>query len=293
MNQRAFRFSTLPLCCAFLTVATTPHFLSAAKLKAIPGGEVDRSVTAALSGQGVTKPSVISHIDLTEAFGTVTQWTFVVAQDGGKPALDFEDHGPIFLCLVKATGPDCVQDIYQQIKGEMPWSDKPYHLFAVRIVYANQNRSSPLLLVKVCGVAGADGDCWIATALYRYDKGTDRFIRVFVNFTGRNNNQATRFVESGPLQGDVIVDNPTEHAPYTYWIEVYRAGDSGQYGRILRYRGLTEYSDGNPLAVADSEMPEILLRLGLWHPGDPLPVPAHLPQGCRHLLMRNGEEWCE
>jgi hypothetical protein len=91
----------------------------------------------------------------------------------------------------------------------------------------------------------------------------------------------------------VIVDNPTENAPYTYWIEVYRAGDSAQYGRILRYRGLTGYSDGNPLAVTDSEMPEILHRLGSWKPGDPLPVPAHLPKGCHDLFMRHGEEWCK
>ena len=158
---------------------------------------------------------------------------------------------------------------------------------------ANPNQSSPLLFLKVCGEVSGDGDGAIAAALYMYDKGTDRFIRVFLNLTGRNNNQATRFVESGPLQGDVIVDNPTENAPYTYWIEVYRAEDSGKYGRILRYRGHTGYSDGNPLAVADSEMPEILHRLGLWHPGDPLPVPAHLPEGCRDLFMLHSEEWCK
>jgi hypothetical protein len=138
-----------------------------------------------------------------------------------------------------------------------------------------------------------NGDCEIATALYQYEKVTDRFVRVFLNLTGRNNNQATRFVESGPLQGDVIVNNPTENAPYTYWIEVYRAESSGQYERILRYRGRTGYGDGNPLAVADSEMPEILRHLGLWHPGDALPVPIHLPQGCTDLFMRNGEEWCK
>jgi hypothetical protein len=177
----------------------------------------------------------------------------------------------------------------------MPWADTPYHLFASSIVHGGQNKTRPFLFVEVCG-AGAmsgDGDCGIATALYMYDKGADRFIRVFQNLAGRNNNQATCFVESGPLQGDVIVDNPTENAPYTYWIEVYRAGDSGQYGRILRYRGLTGYSDGNPLAVADSEMPEILRRLGQWQPGDPSPVPAHLPQGCCDLFMRHGEEWCK
>lgn len=292
MNQRAFRFSELSLCCAFLTAAITPHFLSAEKPKAIPGEEIDRSVIAALSHQGITKSKVISHIDLTEPFGTVTQWTFVTVQDDGHSD-DFEDHGPIFLCLVKAARPDCDLRFYQQAESETSPLDIPYDLFTGSVVYANQNKSSPLLFIKVCGEMGGNGNCGIATALYMYDKSNDRFIRVFLNLTGRNNNEATRFVESGPLQGDVIVDFPTENAPYSYWIEVYRAENSGQYGRILRYRGHTGYSDGNPLAVADSEMPGILHHLGSWQPGDPLPVPAHLPQGCSHLFMRHGEEWCK
>jgi len=293
MNQKAFRFDALSLCCTLLTVILAPQFLRAEKPRVIPVEEVDRSVIAALAHQGITKPSVVSHLDLTEPFGTVTQWTFVVVQDGGQPPKELEDHGPILLCLVKATSPDCALHMYQQVRSEMPWFDTPYHFFAGSVVYANQGKSDPLLFVKVCGAEGPNGNCGIATALYRYDKAADRFIRVFLNLTGRNNNQATRFVESGPLRGDVIVDYPAENAPYTYWIEVYRAGDSGQYGRILRYRGHTGYSDGNPLAVADSEMPEILRRLGLWHPGDPLPVPARLPEGCREVFLRHGEEWCK
>lgn len=295
MNPRAFRIRALSLWCAFLTAVITPCLLGADKPKSIPGEGVDRSVIAALSRQGVVKPTVLSHIDLTEAFGTVNQWTFVVVQDGGQPPTELEEHGPIFVCFVKAHSPDCARHFYQQVRSDMPWADTPYHLFASRIVYGGENKTRPFLFVTVCG-AGAmsgDGDCEVATALYRYDRETDRFIRVFRNQTGRNNNQATRFVESGPLRGDVIVDYPRENAPYTYWIEVYQAEDSGQYGRILRYRGHTGYSDGNPLAVADSEMPEILRRLGLWHPGDSLPVPAHLPQGCRDVFMRNGEEWCK
>jgi len=276
MNQIALRIPALSLCCAFLTAAITPHFLSAEKPKAIPGEEVDRSVIAALSHQGITKPKVVFHIDLTEPFGTATQWTFVVVQDGGQLIDDFEDHGQILLCLVKAAVPDCAQHLYQQTGSDMPEFDRPFHFFAGTVVYANQNKSNPVLFLKVCGTAGGNGNCAIATALYMYDKGADRFIRVFLNHTGRNNNEATRFVESGPLQGDVIVDYPTENAPYTYWIEVYRAGDSGQYGRILRYRGVTSYSNGNPLAVADSEMPEILRRMGLWQPGDPLPPKDHI-----------------
>ena len=76
-------------------------------------------------------------------------------------------------------------------------------------------------------------------------------------------------------------------------MEIYRAEQSGHYVRILRYRGRTGYNDGNPLAVADSEMPEILRHLGLWRPGDAVPVPAHLPQGRGDLFIRNGEEWCK
>lgn len=134
----------------------------------------------------------------------------------------------------------------------------------------------------------------VQTTLYRYDPSTDRFGRVFVHDSGgSNNNQAARFVEQGPLQGDVIVDYPAVYAPYAYWIQVYAPGKSGQYARILRCRGRTGYGGRNPLPVADSEMPEILERPGLWKPGDALPVPPRRPEGCVRLVFRNGEEWCK
>jgi hypothetical protein len=293
MISKYLRSPALSICCVLLIAALTARLLNGERIKTLSAEEINRSVIVALSHQGVTKPTVISHVDLTGPFETASQWTFVAVQDGSKPAEDFEDHGPILLCLVKSASPDCALHLYQQVRSDMPWFDTPYHLFAGTVVFANQNKSRPLLFLKVSGAVSGDGDCGIATALYTYDKGTDRFTRVFLNLTGRNNNQVTRFVESGPLQGDLIVNNPTEDAPYTYWIEIFRAGDSGQYDRILRYRGLTGYSDGNPLAVADSEMPEILRRLGLWQPGDPLPVPPHLPKRCRDLFMRHGEEWCK
>lgn len=295
MNRSAFskRIKAASLCYAVLAPVFAAQRLYAEKPKPISAEEIDRSVIATLLHKGVTEPKVISHIDLTAGFGTATQWTFLVVQDGGHPIPDFEESGPIFLCLVKAVSPDCAEDLYQHVNSEQPWPETPYHLFAGRVVYAGQNRSSPLLLVKVCGQEGGNGNCEIATALYRYDREADRFSRVFLNVTGRNNNEATRFVERGPLQGVVIVNYPTEHAPYTYWIEVYRAGDSGRYVQILRYRGHTGYNDGNPLAVSDSEMPEILHRLGLWQPGYALPVPAHMPRGCSDLFMRQDEEWCK
>ena len=97
---------------------------------------------------------------------------------------------------------------------------------------------------------------------------------------------------NGSLQGDMIVDAPTDNAPYGYWIEVFSQHRSGRYERILKYRSHTGYCDGNPLPVADSEMPEIMERLGVWKLGDPLPIPMHEPSDCGRLVMRHGEEWC-
>jgi hypothetical protein len=294
MNRMAFssRINALSLCCAFLTAVVTPHCLGANK-PTIAGEEIDQSVIAALPHHGAAKPKIISHIDLTEPFGTVTQWTFVAVQEGGQATSELEDQRPIHVCLVKASSPDCSENLYQQVGTEQPSSDTPYHLLASSVVYSGQSQSSPLLFVKLCGAEGFNGNCGIATALYRYERGADSFIRVFQNLTGRNNNEATRFVEHGSLQGNVIVDYPTENAPYTYWIEVYQARELGHYVRVLRYRGRTGYGDGNPLAVSDSEMAEILSHLGLWKPGDALPIPAHLPRGCSRLYMRQGEEWCK
>lgn len=287
-----WRIDALSLLLAFLIVVVMPCSAEE-NLTTIPGADLDRSVIAALSHQGIAKPKIISHIDLTEPFGTVTQWTLVAVQQGGPPPTQLEDRGPILICLVKGASPDCNQHFYGQVDRDRPWFNTPYHLFDSRVVYAGQNKSSPLLLVQVCAAEIFDGNCGVATALYRYDRQANRFLQVFLNVTGRNNNEVTRFVENGPLQGDMIVNYPTEQAPYTYWIEVYRAGESGQYVRILRYRGRTGYNDGNPLAVADSEMPEILNRSGFWQPGDPLPVPPHFSPRCTQLYIRQGEEWCK
>jgi len=284
--------STLPLCFAFLIFVGTSQCVAADK-PTITGEEIDQSVMATLSRQGAEKLKVISHIDLTQLFQTATQWTFVAVREDRQPITDIEDHAPIHVCFVKAIEPDCSENLYQDAAKQRPPFDTPYHLLTSRVVNAGQNQPSALLFIQLCGAEGPNGNCGIATALYRYERETDRFIRVFQGLTGRNNNEATRFVERGFLQGNVIVNYPTENAPYTYWIEMYRANASGRYVRVLRYRGRTGYGDGNPLAVADSEMPEILRHLGLWKPGDALPVPDHLPRGCSHLYMRRGEEWCK
>lgn len=294
MSRTAFYIRThaLPLFCAFLIAVTKAQCFGADK-PTIAGEKIDQLVLAALSRQGAAKPKVISHIDLTQPFGTVSQWTFIAAQEEAPPDADTEDQGPLHVCFVKGSTPDCSENPYHSDGSKDVTVEAPYRLRAGSVVYGGRNQSDPLLFLQLCGVQGGNGNCGIVTELYRYEKGTDHFVRVFKNFTGRNNNEATRFVEQGPLQGNVIVDYPTGNAPFTYWIEVYRANESGTYVRILRYRGSTHYGDGNLLAVADSEMPSLLGHLGLWKSGDALPVPPHMPKGCSRLYMQRDEEWCK
>ena len=151
---------------------------------------------------------------------------------------------------------------------------------------------APVLSFKACSLHGGNGSCGISTFLFVYDKAADRFRIAFSNMTGSNNNEETRFVESGPLQGDVVVATPPSNAPFGYTVEVYRPAPGGNYVRILRYRGRTSYDDGNPLPVIDSEMPALLKRLRHWKAGDALPIPPAMPAGCMRLFLRKGVEWC-
>ena len=160
-------------------------------------------------------------------------------------------------------------------------------------MFAGPGRTLPLLRIKSCTMSGANGNCGVSTFLFAYDRKAERFRVVFFNVMGRNNNQEARFVGNGPLLGSVIVANPTNDAPFAYFVDVYKRISDSEYSRVLRYRGNTRYGDGNPLAVIDSEMPETLRRLGLWKTGDALPVPPSMPGGCTRLVMRKGVEWCE
>src|SRR5258708_4796409 len=253
---------------------------------------VELAVTGALKSKGVKEPKVISYIDLTKEFGTTSAWALAVVQDSVPANAEWEGHGPLYICLLKNRSPDCLDIPGAEVPTEKPYSGELFVLIDARIVQASSGDVSPRLILKTCTEPGGDGDCGIETTLYAYNKSSDRFYRVFRNATGQNRNELTRFIESGPLRGYIIVDYPTENAPYTYWVEVYRQQGVGNYTQILRYRGHTAYGDGNRLAVIDSEMPETLRQLGLWRRGDPLPVPAELPAGCRTLFIRHAEEWC-
>jgi hypothetical protein len=194
--------------------------------------------------------------------------------------------------------PDCSEETflakYREAKVSFVSGEPTFHeLIASDVVFSGPGRTLPLLRIQACMNRGANGNCGVSTFLLSYDRKAEMFRVVFFNMMGRNNNQETRLVEKGPLLGSVIVTYPTNDAPFTYFVEVYRRISDGEYSRVLKYRGRTGYGDGNPLAVIDSEMPETLRRLGLWKTGDALPVPPSMPKGCKRLVIRKGVEWCE
>lgn len=255
---------------------------------------VEQAVTNALPTWQGQKAKIIDYLDLTQPFATTSPWALVVAQDAKPPPADLAAMGnasPLAVCFVKALAPSCTTA--RSHAGDS-WFDVPNELGVATVVFAGRNKTKPLLMLQTLSAHGMNGNASIGTTLFQYDLNTDGFLQVFANVNGgTNNNAETRFVERGPLQGDVIVNYPTDNAPYAYWIEVYALGKSDHYLRILRYRSITHYGDGNPLPVADSEMPEIMARSGFWKPGDALPIPQVAPKGCGPLVMRHGEEWCK
>jgi hypothetical protein len=270
----------------------------------LPKAIVEQAVIAAIPVWHGQKASILKYLDLTRPFDTASPWALVVAQDPGPPGEpDLEDHGPIAVCLVKALTPHCMEKYplhgrwlkwYAKYGSYLSWYVTAYDLDIARVVYAGKDGAGPLLLLKTYSARSGDGNSNIRMALFDYDPQEDQFRQVFENFSGgSNNNQAARFIERGPLQGDVIIDYPTSHAPYVYWVEVYAPGKSGQFTRLLKYRSHTRYGDGNPLPVIDSEMPAIMKRLSVWGSGDALPLPHNVPSGCGQLVLRHGEEWCQ
>jgi hypothetical protein len=253
----------------------------------VSSAEINASVISSLPTSHGQSADIVAGLDLTRPFETRTQWTYVAAiLPGTHPnGTDVQPikGGPLAQCFVSGLTPKCTY-----APPEVSSFSIPIRLYSARVVFAAPEQSQPRLLTKTGSSSGGNGSHAIFTELFTYDGGSNQFISVFSNATGSNNNQETRFMESGPLRGDVIVVVPASSA-FGYWITAYVFGKGEQYRRVLRYRSATRYGDGNRLAVIDSEMPGILRHFGLWRPGDPLPTPAD----CTHPVLRHAEEWCQ
>jgi hypothetical protein len=239
-------------------------------------------------------PSAMSSIDLSKPFGTRSAWRFTASQGpeiedpNGMPG--DKAPGAIRLCISNDKGKSCRPDLRAIIRipeTDDPFSE-PHFLDKAEIVRSGGGRA--LLLVQVASLHSGDGDQAVGTQVLAYDRRHDRFAPIYEKSTGRNNNQEVRYVTGGALHGAMISAEPTEDAPFGFWVTVDRLTPAYTYRQVLRYRSATHYGDGNPLSVIDSEMPNIERRLGLWRQGSPLP----LPKGrCPRPHLARMELWCK
>jgi hypothetical protein len=236
---------------------------------------------------------IVAELDLSRPFGAPSGWRFSAVQ--GEPLDDpigltgDKVPGALRLCLRKAASAPCDPHLRTTV-ADGPDSDlfaAPHSLDAARIVHGPSGRA--LLLVQTGSLHSGNGDRLVLTQVLAYRSGADRFERVYEHLVGQNNNQEVRYIAAGPLKGDIVSAEPTQDAPYGFWMTVHAPTADGGFKQALRYRSATRYADGNPLAVIDSEMPNMAQRLGLWRPGAPLPLPA---RACPTPHLVKGALWC-
>lgn len=258
MGCNTYRFLLLTALVAVIVALPDPA-------SATDSTKVEQAVISSLPEWHGAKAHIVDRLDLTRPFATRAQWTLVVAKFQGPPPgilTESEDDGPLVVCLAKEGTPGCSYR-FPDTGSSPSWFDTPYHYLSSKVVFADARHTEPLLLLKTATAHSLNGSHGIETRLFTYDRQADGFETIFSNQTGSNNNQETRFVEHGPLSGDIIVAEPTRDAPYAYWISVYARDGAGRYSdRLLTYRSHTHYGDRDRRAVIDSEMPTILSHLG-------------------------------
>jgi hypothetical protein len=239
--------------------------------------------------------SVISNIDLSGPFATREAWRFIATQGppvGEDDPSGMKEPGEIQLCLRAAPSAPCDPQLQSAVRATSNTDDpfaQPHYLNVVKIVYPHGDLGQPLLFVQVGSLHSGDGDQEVSTQILAYENSQNHFMRVYQYTTGRNNNEEVRYISTDILRGDIISVDPTENAPFGYWVTVNVLTPQYTYKTVLRYRSATRYGDGNPLAVIDSEMPSIEQRLGYWKPGAALPLPS---DPCPKPRLIRMELWC-
>ncbi len=247
----------------------------------------------AAAGSAAPGSTTVKDMDLSKSFATRSPWRLTATQ--GPPiawdatASGADELGELHPCLHRAASSACDPALRVTLRAGVgdDYFSTPHYLNQAQVVHGS---GRPQLLVRTASLHAADSGQIVLTQLLAYRPGRDRFVRVYEHATGTNNNQEDRFIETGRLKGDVISAEPTQNAPYGFWITLNAPTAAGPYKQVLRYRSATHYNDGNRLAAIDSEMPTILQHLGLWRPGMPLPRPAG---PCPKPHMVGKEMWCE
>jgi hypothetical protein len=249
---------------------------------------------AACCCAGAAPPTqkVIARIDLSKPFHLPAGASFIATQgpEVDDPIYEGEKApGLIHLCLRAALSAPCAPTLDDALRqGEQAdWFSSIRYLEIDRLEYPNGGARPPLIHLQVSSLHSGDGDQRRVVEILARRAG--RFEVIYRQYIGNNHNEEARYIRSGPLKGSVVAALSPFGPPFSYVLKVSRLTPDYRYRQVLRYRSATIYGDGNPLAVIDSEMPNILRRLGLWQPGQPLPLPS---SPCPHPHLVKTELWC-
>ena len=238
------------------------------------------------------RQKTIARIDLSKPFHLTSGAVFTATQgpDVDDPIYDGQTApGLIHLCVRAGASASCAPNVDDALRGAEPIRFAQIHFLEIsEIVYPHGRNRAPLFHLQVGSLHAGNGTQNHAALLLSYRPQERSFETVFQDQFGGNMNQETRYIASGPLKGAMIAVHPTDNAPFGYWVSVHRPAADYRYRQVLRYRSATVYNDGNPLAVIDSEMPNILRHLGMWRPGRPIPAPKR----CRNPHLVKTELWC-
>ena len=238
--------------------------------------------------------TVIADIDLSRPFVTTAPWRFTASQEppvDDPVGIGGQVPGVVDLCLRSSASGPCDDHLQQRISGRGAGDlyAAPHFLRRAAVVWPGGKSRPPLLWVQTGSSRSVDGGQLLFTQVLAYHRAAGSFDRVYRFVTSSNNDQEVRFVATGALRGDIISVEPTDDAPFAFWVTVSALTPDGPYRPVLRYRSATRYGDGNPLAVIDSEMANIERRLHLWRPGQSLPLP---PGACPRPHLLHMALWC-
>jgi hypothetical protein len=210
-----------------------------------------------------------------------------------KDPLPMSDSAPgaIRLCIQLNNQSSCAPAIRDPLARDADRDvfSESHFLETAEVVYPRGTVNPALLHLQVGSFYSGDGDQRKSSDFVAYNARSRRFDVVFHHQLGGNHNEEVRFISSGPLKGSIVTVDSPYGPPFSYLVTVNRLTSDYHYRQVLRYRSATRYNDGNPLAVIDSEMPNILRRLDFWHPRNPLPLPK---SGCAHPHLVKTELWC-
>ncbi len=199
-------------------------------------------------------------LDLSQAFGTKSDWRVSVYGDAGDPDTGSDVASDAKVCFARNAEPAICTPLNDLTTPPNPRPFQRVTELSIEPLSADQPKARALML----RFQGAYPTGWVdQTAVWTYDRRRDRFRLASALATSDQGEE--RVISSGPMAGYLITaDLVTEGGEtrldtHRYYIRVYRY-DGGTYGLVLNYVTAAIYLSETTTAI-ESELPTLPERL--------------------------------